>query len=82
MLSVIENNSTPWTVSPNPTTAAIHISGSTPLWRVQVFSIDGKKQLEQTNTQTISLESLHQGVYLVRLQGTDKQAHTFKVIKQ
>lgn len=81
-LSVLEHSTMPWVVSPNPTTAVLHISGSVPVQRVQVFSIDGKKQLEQTDTRSISLESIEQGVYLVKLHGTDKQAHTFKVIKQ
>jgi len=79
-LNLSEPSAMPWAIAPNPTAAVLHISGSTPVRRVQVYSIDGKKQLEQAGSQHISLEHLEQGVYLLKLEGA-KETHTFKVIK-
>lgn len=81
-LSITENNTLPWTVYPNPTDGTLHISGTAPLLRIEVFSINGKKQLEQTNTPSISLQHLNQGVYLVKLKEQDKKTQVFKVVKK
>ena len=81
-LSISEQKASPWRVYPNPTSATIHISGVAPLRRIEVFSIDGKKQFEQSDTRSLSVESLHQGVYLIKLHGEDKKEHILKVIKQ
>jgi len=81
-LSISEQKASPWRVYPNPTSATIHISGVAPLRRIEVFSIDGKKQFEQSDTRSLSVESLHQGVYLIKLHGEDKKEHFLKVIKQ
>jgi len=73
-------------VFPNPASTSVSIQNehSGPLeW--QLFDVSGKRLLHQTlpvfNSQTIDLQMLPAGVYLLRATGERHQVHTFKIVK-
>lgn len=51
-------------VFPNPTNGLIHLSESVP--NAQIFDINGIKVLEKTETETIDISSLTNGIYFIR----------------
>ena len=71
------------TVFPNPTTAMIYFQTDTNLVyeKISVFNLSGQlvfeKQINGDNS--LDLSELSQGVYLIRF--TNKNVHSFKIIK-
>ena len=61
-------------IYPNPATKQIKIqSANNQITKIEVYSLIGKKLLEQTeNLDTISIENLSKGVYLIRVYSEDK----------
>ncbi len=69
---------------PNPVTnlLTIEISNDIQLEKVSLFDIMGKQIRIEENSTTISFEYLPSGIYLIKLQDTDGNSITKKIIKR
>lgn len=78
-LNTEELSANAWTVSPNPTTSMVTISG--PSFReVWVFDQIGALVLTSTNT-SLDLVEMPCGVYLLRVMGKDGNSEVFRVLR-
>ena len=65
---------------PNPTNGIVNISGISPN-SIQVFDLNGKLLLQNQNTPNIDIGKLSSGVYIVKVDVTDK-SYTLKIVKK
>ena len=70
-----------FSVSPNPAHNEITIHCSTPVEQVAIYNLNGQVVLQSTQTQ-IDLSALSQGVYIVRVLTTDGQVLQAKVLHE
>ena len=80
-LSVENPQQNTWTLYPNPVESRIYISGSTAPQRIQVFGIDGKKHKDIQDANSLEVEQLKAGLYMVKLI-SEENTEVFKVIKR
>ena len=80
-LSIENPQQNTWALYPNPVESRIYISGSTAPQRIQVFGIDGKKHKDIQDTNSLEVEQLKAGLYMVKLIGREN-TEVFKVIKR
>ena len=80
-LSIENPQQNAWTLYPNPVESRIYISGSTAPQRIQVFGIDGKKHKDIQGTNSLKVEQLKAGLYMIKLINAENTA-VFKVIKR
>jgi len=71
-------------VGPNPTKNIVSISNVKVEGLVQLFDLTGKKLLEKTltNEMSIDLTPYNQGVYLLKIQDKNGIEHTQKIVRQ
>lgn len=77
-----ELNRIPFLVYPNPTKNVIRISGIDKIAQVEILSVTGQiiKRVSLNVNETINVETLSKGIYLVRVVGSDLQSIT-KLVK-
>ncbi len=83
-LKIEDNNFEKFKFYPNPTQDIINLSANNTIESVSIFSILGQKVMDVSvneNTSSINIESLTQGVYLMKVIIDGKSA-TYKIIKQ
>lgn len=80
-LSIENPQQNTWALYPNPVESRIYISGSTAPLRIQVFGIDGKKHKDIQDANSLEVEQLKAGLYMVKLIGREN-TEVFKVIKR
>jgi len=64
---ILEINSFKTTVYPNPTTGLITITANNVIDIIEVYDITGKKIASFLNTNTINLNYLNEGLYIVKM---------------
>lgn len=86
---VLKNDKQAVSVWPNPATDNIRIVNTTGnnnyFTKAQLFDLSGKIMLErklQGNSNTISIQDIPAGAYLIRVQSTDGTIYNQKIIKQ
>lgn len=70
-LSIENPQQNTWALYPNPVESRIYISGSTAPLRIQVFGIDGKKHKDIQDANSLEVEQLKAGLYMVKLIGRE-----------
>ena len=80
-LSIENPQQNSWTLYPNPVESRVYISGSTAPERIQVFGIDGKKHKDIQDANSLEVEQLKAGLYMVKLIN-EENTEVFKVIKR
>ena len=76
-----ENNTQSFLCYPNPVKSVLNIDVAMDSYKVEVISLSGKKLLETNNVKTLSLESLPDGFYILRVDGGQTVYQT-KLIKE
>ncbi len=73
-----------FTVYPNPTAHSIQIESTLRNYVVKIFSVEGKlmKEVKGTTNETVDLNNLNAGVYVVKLITSEGHPYTQKIIKQ
>ena len=72
----------PWAIYPNPVKNRVYVSGSTVPKRIEVFGIDGKKFLDESDVDNVGVDQLNNGMYLVKLSASNGSSQVFKLIKE
>ena len=72
----------PWAIYPNPVKNRVYVSGSTVPKRIEVFGIDGRKLLDESDVDNIGVDQLNNGLYLVKLSASNGSSQVFKVVKE
>lgn len=67
-------------VYPNPTTGILNFNLDNSIDRIQVYDLAGKVLLSKTNSESINIESLANGLYLVELT-SGENLQTVKIVK-
>jgi hypothetical protein len=70
-----------YSVSPNPTSGQLRIEGISRIQKIELYSIHGKFIQRITNTESINIENLQNGIYLVKIVDEDGKP-TFKKIQK
>lgn len=68
-------------ISPNPVNTTLHIQMAEELSQVNIYNLNGQCVLQSTQTD-IDVSALPQGMYILRAETTDGNAHQTKFIKQ
>ncbi|MBO9203198.1 MULTISPECIES: beta-1,3-glucanase family protein [Niastella] len=80
-LTVAENSAL--TISPNPVSNLLYLKGSEKVQTLTIFDLNGKEVKKVTKPgNTINIQSLNTGVYLIKLTRTDNSIKTVKIVKQ
>ena len=69
------------TLSPNPVASMLHIQTQDELSQAKIYTINGQRVL-QASQADIDVSALPQGMYILRAETTDGNAHQTKFIKQ
>jgi len=85
-VGVEENTSATWSVYPNPTTGVFYLNlESSENARLEVLNVIGDVVLSQNNlvngTNTVSIDGLNDGIYMMRLYMNDK-VYTSRIVKK
>ena len=72
----------PWAIYPNPVKNRVYVSGGTVPKRIEVFGIDGKKLLDESDVDNVGVDQLNNGLYLVKLSAPNGSSQVFKVVKE
>ena len=72
----------PWAFYPNPVKNRVYVSGGTVPKRIEVFGIDGKKLLDESDVDNVGVDQLNNGLYLVKLSAPNGSSQVFKVVKE
>ncbi|MDH6253615.1 hypothetical protein M2347_003342 [Chryseobacterium sp. H1D6B] len=80
-LSTAEVKKENFRIYPNPTTGAVHIKTSEKFDKYEVYSLSGQKLLEG-NSETVNMNGLIPGTYLIKIQTKTQKIITEKVIKK
>ena len=67
-------------VYPNPVSDVLVIDGINELYDVEIFDIHGKKIMSAYKANTLKLNSLNTGIYLLKV-FDDSSTHNFKIVK-
>ena len=70
-----------FSVSPNPVNAILHIQTTEELAQVKIYNLNGQRVLQSAQTD-IDVSALPQGMYILRAETTDGNAHQTKFIKR
>ena len=71
------------TLSPNPVRNQLHLKGYEKVQTLTVYDLNGRELLKVTKPgNTINIQSLNTGVYVVKLSQTDNSVKTVKIVKQ
>lgn len=68
------------TAYPNPTTGLLRFT--TTMEKAEIFSLNGQKLREAYNTDNLQLESLAQGLYLLKAKTNNGASHIQKIVKE
>jgi hypothetical protein len=80
-LTAAENSAL--TVSPNPVRNQLYLKGYEKVQTLAVYDLNGRELLKVTKPgNTINIQSLNTGVYVVKLSQTDNSVKTVKIVKQ
>ena len=71
-----------FSVHPNPVKNRVYVSGGTVPKRIEVFGIDGKKLLDESDVDNVGVDQLSNGMYLVKLSAPNGSSQVFKVVKE
>ena len=63
-----------FSVSPNPVNAILHIQTTEELAQVKIYNLNGQRVLQSAQTD-IDVSALPQGMYILRAETTDGNAH-------
>jgi hypothetical protein len=70
-------------VSPNPVRDQLHLRGYEKVQTLTVYDLDGRALLTiKKPGSTINIQQLKAGVYLIKMDRTDKTQKTVKILKQ
>lgn len=72
----------PWAIYPNPVKNRVYVSGGTVPKRIEVFGIDGRKILDESDVDNVGVDQLSNGMYLVKLSAPNGSSQVFKVVKE
>jgi len=72
----------PWAIYPNPVKNRVYVSGGTVPKRIEVFGIDGKKLIDESDVDNVGVDQLNNGLYLVKLSAPNGSSQVFKVVKE
>ena len=72
----------PWAIYPNPVKNRVYVSGGTVPKRIEVFGIDGRKLLDESDVDNVGVDQLSNGMYLVKLSAPNGSSQVFKVVKE
>jgi hypothetical protein len=67
-------------VYPNPTKGIVNINFNKQIDQIEVYDLSGKTVLRKLNSETINLENLKDGLYLIRI-SADDNSETIKIVK-
>ncbi|MFL5747583.1 MAG: beta-1,3-glucanase family protein, partial [Niastella sp.] len=80
-LTVAENNAL--TLSPNPVSNQLYLKGYEKVQTLTVYDLNGHELKRVTKPgNTINIQSLNTGVYIIKLTRTDNSIKTIKIVKQ
>jgi len=66
-LAIADEYTLNFSVFPNPTNGVLNITSKTPINRVEIYSILGKKIVDTTiNTNSVDLSNLNRGIYIIK----------------
>jgi len=68
-------------IYPNPATTVLHIDSNMELNKITVYNLQGQKLSESTSN-SVNVESLANGLYLLEIENTNKDVFTKRFIKQ
>lgn len=74
-----QNNT--FSILPNPVNAILHLQTAEELSQVKIYNLSGQRVLQSAQTD-INVSALPQGMYILRAETTDGNAHQTKFIKQ
>ncbi len=77
----LHDNTDRFYLSPNPVASILHINTSDKLSQVKIYNLNGQCVLQSAQTD-IDVSALPQGMYILRAETTDGNAHQTKFIKQ
>lgn len=80
-LSINKNNYLSFNVYPNPSSKTLTITSNEVISLIEIFDITGKKIYETNKTEEINIESLTNGVYILKVYSNDKSS-SLKFIKK
>ena len=72
----------PWAIYPNPVKNRVYVSGGTVPKRIEVFGIDGKKLIDESDVDNVGVDQLNNGMYFVKLSAPNGSSQVFKVVKE
>jgi surface protein len=67
-------------IYPNPVSNVLVIDGINELYDIEIFDIHGKKIMSAYKANTLKLNSLNTGIYLLKV-FDDSSTHNFKIVK-
>ena len=76
-----ELNASLTTIYPNPTSGILHIQSKTPIQKMMLVDITGRKLVETSNS-TLNISNLPKGVYLLQIQLENGKMETKKIVKK
>ena len=82
-VGINKTNQSKISISPNPTKGLLHIESNKDNWLASVYNIDGKllkTKISNKNSDTLNIESLLQGVYIIKIK-TSVDISTFMIVK-
>ena len=66
-MGIEDNNKNDFNIYPNPVTNYLNISTLNSDFKIQIYSLLGSKLIEYNNAKRINVESLDNGVYLIKI---------------
>ena len=69
------------TIYPNPVKNILNIKMIPNVKRIEVFNLLAQKVLEQWNTNSINIEKIKKGVYIIKIYDFNNNVSTKKIIK-
>ncbi|MDR2511607.1 MAG: T9SS type A sorting domain-containing protein [Bacteroidales bacterium] len=69
-------------IYPNPVGDMLYISSSDKIALVELFDMSGRKLFTQTYGKTIDVSSYSKGLYILKVQETNGQTHSFSIVKK
>ncbi|MDD3772015.1 MAG: T9SS type A sorting domain-containing protein [Weeksellaceae bacterium] len=80
--SVVDLNKTKTTIYPNPSNGMVYVQSESIVVKIEVFDWNGKKILQKSNSKSVNLNSLPNGVYLIKTTLNDQSVKVNKLIKK
>ncbi len=70
------------TLYPNPTKSILNITTSVPIQKTILYSMLGKKVLEENYKESLDIGNLARGIYVIKLYNEDNEVYVDKVVKE